>query len=163
MGGDFNCIIAKEDRKSTRTVKLDSSSVDLIDIIKDFKLIDGFRDQNPDVPGFTWSSGSSFSRIDLIFSSPTTEVIESSVKPVFFSDHVKLDCVLEVCGRSTRGSGLWKLNISLLKDPKVVQKFKGMLNQWKSQQELYDSVGDWWHDLKIRVKNFFMKESKKFT
>lgn len=163
MGGDFNCIIAKEDRQSTRTVTFDSSSVDLMDIIKDFKLIDVFRAQNPDVPGFTWSNGSAFSRIDFLFSASTIELIESSVKPVFFSDHAKLDCVLEVCGRSVRGPGIWKLNISLLKDPKVVQKFKGKLNQWKSLQELYDSVGDWWQDLKIRVKKFFIKESKKST
>lgn len=94
MGGDFNCIIAKEDRKSITTIKLDSSSVDLIDIIKDFKLTDVFRSQNPNNAGFTWSNGSSFSRIDFVFSSSTINVVESSVKPVFFSDHVKVDCAI---------------------------------------------------------------------
>jgi exonuclease III len=163
MGGDFNCIIAKEDRKSTRIVKFDSSSVDLTDIIKDFKLTDVFRAQNPNTPGFTWSNGSSFSRIDFFFSSATIEVIESSVKPVFFSDHAKLDCVLDVCGSSTRGHGLWKLNTSLLEDSKIVQELKGKLNQWKSLQDIYPTVGDWWQDLKIRIKKFFMKESKKIT
>uniref|UniRef100_A0A672KLJ3 Endonuclease/exonuclease/phosphatase domain-containing protein n=1 Tax=Sinocyclocheilus grahami TaxID=75366 RepID=A0A672KLJ3_SINGR len=57
IGGDFNCIIAKEDRKSITTIKLDSSSIDLMNIIKDFKLTDTFRLQNPNIPGFTWSNG----------------------------------------------------------------------------------------------------------
>uniref|UniRef100_A0A673M4R2 Endonuclease/exonuclease/phosphatase domain-containing protein n=1 Tax=Sinocyclocheilus rhinocerous TaxID=307959 RepID=A0A673M4R2_9TELE len=47
MGGDFNCIITKEVRKSITTIKLDSSSIDLMNIIKDFKLTDTFRLQNP--------------------------------------------------------------------------------------------------------------------
>lgn len=67
MGGDFNCIIAKEDRKSITTIKLDSSSVDLMDIIKDFKLTDVFRSQNPNNAGFTWPNGFSFSCIDFVF------------------------------------------------------------------------------------------------
>jgi len=163
MGGDFNCIIANEDRKSTRTVKLDSSSVDLTDILKDFQLTDVFRTQNPNIPGFTWSNGSSSSRIDFFFSSPAIEVIEASVKPVFFSDHAKLDCVLDVCGSNMRGQGLWKLNTSLLENPKVVQELKGMLYQWESLQDIYSSIGDWWQDLKIRIKEFFIKKSKKIT
>lgn len=161
MGGDFNCIIAKEDRKSIATIKLDSSSIDLMNIIKDFKLIDIFRVQNPNIPGFTWSNGSSFSRIDFVFSSPTIEVVESSLKPVFFSDHVKVDCVVKINGSSMRGPGLWKLNINLLKDSTVVSKLREKLNHWKSLQELYSSVGDWWEDLKIRIRRFFIQESKK--
>ncbi len=161
MGGDFNCIIAKEDRKSIATIKLDSSSIDLMNIIKDFKLIDIFRVQNPNIPGFTWSNGSSFSRIDFVFSSPTIEVVESSLKPVFFSDHVKVDCVVKLNGSSMRGPGLWKLNTNLLKDSTVVSRLREKLNHWKSLQELYVSVGDWWEDLKIRIRRFFIQESKK--
>ncbi len=163
MGGDFNCIIAKEDRKSITTIKLDSSSIDLMNIIKDYKLKDIFRVQNPNIPGFTWSNGSSFSRIDFVFSSPTVEVVESSLKPVFFSDHVKIDCLVKINGNSTRGPGLWKLNINLLKNSTVVSKLRGKLNQWKSLQELYSSVGDWWEDLKTRIRRFLMQESKKAT
>lgn len=154
MGGDFNCIIDK-DRKSIATIKLDSSSIDLMNIIKDFKLIDIFRVQIPNIPGFTWSNGSSFSRIDFVFSSPTIEVVESSLKPVFFSNHVKVDCVVKINGSSMRGPRLWKLNIHLLKDSTVVSKLREKLNHWKSLQELYSSVGDWWEDLKIRIRRFF--------
>lgn len=161
MGGDFNCIISKDDRRSTTMIKLDSSSIDLIDIMKDFKLTDAFRIRNPDIPGFTWSNGLSCSRIDFVFSTSDIEVIESSVEPVFFSDHSKVDCVLKINGTNSRGPGLWKLNTNLLKDPKVISKLREKLDQWKSLQKLYNSVGDWWEDLKIRIKRFFISESKK--
>lgn len=62
---------------------------------------------------------------------------------------------------STRRPGLWKLNTSLLKDPKIVLKLKERLNQWKSLQELYSSVGDWWQDLEIRIKNFLLRKVRK--
>ncbi len=132
-----------------------------MNIIKDYKLKDIFRVQNPNIPGFTWSNGSSFSRIDFVFSSPTVEVVESSLKPVFFSDHVKIDCLVKINGNSTRGPGLWKLNINLLKNSTVVSKLRGKLNQWKSLQELYSSVGDWWEDLKTRIRRFLMQEVRK--
>ncbi len=163
MGGDFNCIIAQEDRKSITTIKLDSSSIDLMNIIKDYKLKYIFRVQNPNIPGFTWSNGSSFSRIDFVFSSPTTEVVESSLRPVFFSDHFKVDCLVKINGNSTKGLGLWKLNINWLKNYTVVSKITGKFNQWKSLQELYSSVGDWWEDLKTRIRRFLIQESKKAT
>ncbi|MGL5598918.1 MAG: endonuclease/exonuclease/phosphatase family protein, partial [Aeromonas sp.] len=163
MGGDFNCLIAKEDRKSSSTVKLDSSSEELKNLIHDFKLIDSFRSQNLDIPGFTWSNGYTFSRIDYMFITPEIKVINSLTKPVFFSDHAKIDCQLDIGRNRKRGPGIWKLNVSLLDNQEVVILFREKLNQWISLQEMYTSIGEWWEDFKIRVKKFFIRESKRLA
>lgn len=47
-------------------------------------------------------------------------------------------------------SGPWKLNINLLKNKKVVGKYKIKLQQWFSLQPLYESVGEWWESIKAR-------------
>lgn len=47
-------------------------------------------------------------------------------------------------------SGPWKLNINLLKNKKVVGKYKIKLQQRFSLQPLYESVGEWWESIKAR-------------
>ncbi len=68
IGGDFNCIVNRMDRLSSSStgVKLDSSSYTLSNMIKDFNLTDVFKSKNPLSPGFTWSNGSTSSRIDFL-------------------------------------------------------------------------------------------------
>uniref|UniRef100_A0A8C5C1P2 Endonuclease/exonuclease/phosphatase domain-containing protein n=1 Tax=Gadus morhua TaxID=8049 RepID=A0A8C5C1P2_GADMO len=56
LGGDFNCLMDKKDRMTVATVRLDSSSEMLNNLIKDFKLNDTFRYKNPNTPGYTWSN-----------------------------------------------------------------------------------------------------------
>lgn len=58
-------------------------------------------------------------------------------------------------------AGPWKLNVSLLEKEKIVQDFKTKLEQWKSLRFMYDSVGDWWEDMKRKSKYFFTLEGRK--
>ncbi len=161
LGGDFNCLLNKKDKLSNATVKLDSSSEVLKNLTQDFKLIDTFRSINPSLPGFTWSDGKTHSRIDFLFASKGLLVHDATVTPAFFSDHLKIDCALVFKDKVTKGRGLWKLNVSLLQDEKVVKRFKAKLKQWSSLQFLFNSIGEWWEDLKSRAKNFFIEEGKR--
>uniref|UniRef100_A0A669D658 Endonuclease/exonuclease/phosphatase domain-containing protein n=1 Tax=Oreochromis niloticus TaxID=8128 RepID=A0A669D658_ORENI len=56
LGGDFNC--------APETIKKDSSTCALDNLIKDGNLTDVFRFLNPSDPGYTWSNKKSLSRID---------------------------------------------------------------------------------------------------
>ncbi len=159
LGGDFNCSLSQSDRSSN--VLLDSSSQDLNNLVKDFGLVDTFRIKHPDSPGYSWSNGRSFTRIDFLFTSPQITVRNSGINATFFSDHAKVDAEVVLGGIRVKGSGLWKLNISLLDNQEVVARYKEKLNQWKSLQPLYETVGEWWEDFKIRTKLFFMREGRK--
>uniref|UniRef100_A0A673KB42 Endonuclease/exonuclease/phosphatase domain-containing protein n=1 Tax=Sinocyclocheilus rhinocerous TaxID=307959 RepID=A0A673KB42_9TELE len=75
LGGDFNCPLSESDRRSSSNVSLDSSSQELINLVKDFGLVDTFRTKHPDSPGYSWSNGRSFSRIDFLFTSPQITVL----------------------------------------------------------------------------------------
>uniref|UniRef100_A0A673KEQ1 Endonuclease/exonuclease/phosphatase domain-containing protein n=1 Tax=Sinocyclocheilus rhinocerous TaxID=307959 RepID=A0A673KEQ1_9TELE len=48
LGGDFNCPLSQSDRRSSSNVSLDSSSQELINLVKDFGLVDTFRTKHPD-------------------------------------------------------------------------------------------------------------------
>lgn len=163
IGGDFNCIIDKKDRLSTSVtnVRLDSSSYALSDLIKDYNLTDTFTCKNSPTPGFTWTNGRTFSRIDFLLTSSGVIPLNCLVTPVPFSDHSKLTCSINIPGTFRPCPSHWKLNTSLLENHNVVSKFKAKLEQWKSLRFMYESVGDWWEDTKQRSKSFFMMEGKR--
>ena len=161
LGGDFNCLLAIKDRLTTSTVRLDSSSESLKNILKDFKMTDTFRAINPRQPGYTWSNGRTHSRIDFLLASQGLQVTRASVTPVFFSDHHKIECTLVLNGKTEKGKGSWKLNTSLLQDKKVVGRLKEKLVQWRTLQFAFENLGEWWEEVKRRVRLFFTEVGKK--
>ena len=163
LGGDFNCLMDKKDRMTVATVRLDSSSEMLNNLIKDFKLNDTFRYKNPNTPGYTWSNGTICSRIDFLLTTKNILVSDAAVTPVFFSDHSKIDCTIRCNVKAHTSQNPWKLNVSLLKDLKLVERLKDKLKRWISLQFLFQSVGEWWEDLKSRTKNFFTREGKRIA
>ena len=94
LGGDFNCLMDKKDRMTVATVRLDSSSEMLNNLINDFELNDTLRNKNPNTPGYTWSNGTICSRIDFLLTTKNILVSDAAVTPVFFSDHSKIDCTI---------------------------------------------------------------------
>lgn len=163
IGGDFNCIVNRGDRSSTSvtTVRLDASSHMLANLIKDCNLTDAFMCKNPPTPGYTWTNGRNFSRIDFLLTTPGLKPLTCSVTPVPFSDHSKLTCPFDIPGSIRPRPGPWKLNTSLLENMHIVSRFKDKLKQWISLIPMYESTGDWWEDAKRRIKSFFMSEGKK--
>ncbi|KAF3859141.1 hypothetical protein F7725_021540, partial [Dissostichus mawsoni] len=80
---------------------------------------DTYRAKNANLPGYTWSNGKTHSRIDFLLTSKGLQVINASVKPVFFSDHAKIDCLFDFKEKVIRGRGSWKMNTSLLENPSI--------------------------------------------
>lgn len=61
----------------------------------------------------------------------------------------------------TVGSGLWKLNCSLLEDRELVSQYREQYSQWQTLQDLYDIRAHWWEMVKGRTKTFFRQAGRK--
>ena len=141
LGGDFNCVLNSSDRRGAgEDFRVDKSSVLLQGLCRDFKLKDCFKTLHPREEGFTWFSGdgSRASRIDYVFTRdcPPTD---ARLTPVFFSDHAMLSCTLSLSSGVTKGSGLWKLNCSLLEDKELVSQYREQFSQWQTLQDFYET------------------------
>ena len=163
LGGDFNCVLGKKDRKNVgEDFKLDKTSVVLQGLVRDFKLEDCFRKVHPREEGFTWFSGDGTraSRIDYIFTRdcPPTD---ATLTPLYFSDHTLLSCTLSFPTGVTVGGGLWRLNCSLLQDREVAESYREQYGLWQTLQDSYDSRAQWWEMVKGRTKTFFRNIGKK--
>lgn len=163
VSGDFNCVLSRRDRRNTgEDVKIDKTSVLLQGMVRDFKLVDCFKAMHPREEGFTWFSGDSTraSRIDYCFTRncPPTD---ARLTPVFFSDHVMLSCTLSLSSGVTFGSGLWKLNCSLLEDREIVRDYREQYKEWQTLQDLYESRAHWWEMVKERTRTYFRKLGKR--
>ena len=162
LGGDFNCVLNSSDRRGAgEDFKVDKSSVLLQGLCRDFKLKDCFKTLHPREEGFTWFSGdgSRASRIDYVFTRdcPPTD---ARLTPVFFSDHAMLSCTLSLSSGVTKGSGLWKLNCSLLEDKELVNQYREQFSQWQTLQDFYETRAQWWEMVKGRTQTFFKKAGK---
>uniref|UniRef100_A0A8C7IU91 Reverse transcriptase domain-containing protein n=1 Tax=Oncorhynchus kisutch TaxID=8019 RepID=A0A8C7IU91_ONCKI len=163
VGGDFNCVLSRADRRGAGgDFKVDRSSVLLQGLCRDFKLTDCFKTLHPREEGFTWTSGDGTraSRIDYLFTRdcPPTD---ARITPAFFSDHVMLTCTLSLSSGVTVGRGPWKLNCSLLEDDKVVSQYREQFSQWQTLQDFFDTRAQWWEMVKGRTRTFFREIGKK--
>lgn len=163
VGGDFNCILSRNDRRRIGDdFKVDKTSVLLQSICSDFRLVDCFKTMHPREEGFTWfsSDGTRASRIDYILSRdcPPTD---ARLEPVFFSDHAILSCTLSLSSGVTAGSGLWKLNCSLLEDRELVRLYREQYREWQTLQDFYDTRAQWWEMVKGKTKTFYRQAGKR--
>lgn len=163
VGGDFNCVLNRADRRGAgEDFKVDRSSVLLQGLCRDFKLTDCFKTLHPREEGFTWTSGDGTraSRIDYLFTRdcPPTD---ARITPAFFSDHVMLTCTLSLTSGVTVGRGPWKLNCSLLEDDRVVSQYREQFSQWQTLQDFFDTRAQWWEMVKGRTRTFFREIGKK--
>ena len=163
VGGDFNCILSRGDRRRVgEDFKVDKTSVLLQGMCRDFKLVDCFKTLHPREEGFTWFSGDGTraSRIDYVFTRdcPPTD---ATLTPVFFSDHLMLSCTLTLSPGVTVGRGLWKLNCSLLEDQELVNQYREQYQDLQTLQDCYNTRAQWWEMVKGRTQTFFKQAGKK--
>lgn len=163
LAGDFNCILSRKDRKGAgEDFKIDKTSVLLQGLCRDFKLQDVFGTMRPREEGFTWFSGDGTraSRIDY-FLTRDCRPTDAILTPVFFSDHLMLSCSLSLSSGATVGSGLWKLNCSLLEDPDLVSQYRERYKEWQTLQDLYETRAQWWEMVKRKTQTFFRRAGKR--
>ena len=149
LGGDFNCIDSD----------LDCFSADkrcLLARKSDFYLVDIFRKKNPKAISFTWSNKdfSQASRLHpfYISSSLLRSACGNKCFPCPLSDHDFVDLFISSVNVSLHGSGVWKFNCSLLSDDDFINTMILLITAEK-KNSLFNSLGDWWDNLKLQIRH----------
>ena len=73
--------------------------------------------------------------------------------PSSISDHeAGVSFTIRAINASTKGSGYWKLNASLLKRPGYKKLIESTINDFSSARDAYPDVKSWWESLKYAIQ-----------
>lgn len=97
----------------------------------------------------------------LISKSLLPHVRSNKILPCTFSDHDFFELQLNVDGCMSRRSGVWKFNSTLLRDPDFKAVISGVINEQKLCINLFESLGAWWDNLKVRIRQACINFSKR--
>ena len=119
-------------------------------------VIDVWRYLHPSSSRFTWTSwnGSFASRIDLV-GVPyvwVSSVSSCEIVPCPFSDHCAVLLSVSVPDVVPPGSGLWKLNTSILAEEEYVKIVSDFWLMWRASIQLFLSLVKWWEACKSPIK-----------
>lgn len=128
LAGDFNLILNPE-LDSFNYVNLNNpNSRDIVfTIIRDFNLIDCWRENNLESKQYTWFRKNPIkkARLDFFLLSETlyTDINCTKILPGYRTDHSLIYIELKF-GKFKKGISYWKFNNSLLKDHRYVEEIK---------------------------------------
>ena len=163
VGGDWNVTLEAVDKKGGSQWKPTSYRNQLISMMKEFSLIDVYRNLNPSKLCFTYESKALklSSRIDFfLVSQPLADRVSHldtlvSIAP----DHKAIRVQLQL-ENDNRGPGLWKFNNSLLEDEIYV---KLITDSYAVIQNKYSGIEDKrlkWELIKMEIRGITIPFSK---
>lgn len=165
VGGDFNCVLNNHLDKQpfdhsvmTRKTKM------LRSMMGELGLADVWRQTHLKDRDYTFFSKvhNSYSRIDMfhMLKRDVYKVTDCYIEPITVSDHAPL--VLSVALDKNSNPKLWRLNVSLLNNPNVVQSIR---QEWKYYLEHNDngevSDSNLWEAAKAVIRGKFISLSSK--
>ena len=123
--GDWNLVLNQiQDTHNYLKHYHPNSSKVLLEFIKKYELIDAWRLENLDKKKFTWFRPSPVkaARLDyFLISSAILDILSDCyISFKYRSDHCKIGLKIHL-DRSTRGKGIWKLNLELLNDTELIK------------------------------------------
>ena len=146
--GDFNAV----EGKNEGGVYMKELTI----LKKTFNLTDLAVHSQKIEPFFFNSAGKS--RIDRIYFNPQVQIIPETYQNLNYlmSDHSAL--MVEVKGNAMRGkakikSANWKLNSSILIEEDYKNYIESLIKRLENAKHLYESIIDWWEEVKRRVKS----------
>lgn len=143
VGGDFNVSLEKE-----------KFSLPLKTFIRQYGLTDVMGRLLGKKVGYTWRNTRGVqSRLDYILIDKKCKIKGGKTIPVLLTDHQAVEVDLEIEGMEY-GKGYWKLNNEVLKEKDYRDKFLEIFPLWVKVKELYGKKGDWWEDVKCKIKKF---------
>lgn len=157
IAGDFNCVLRQSDATGH------NHSPALHATVQQLQLIDVWQKIHPNMPGHTYITHNSSSRLDRVYISKSlqNQLRSADTHCCSFSDHKAL--TVRIClphlGRET-GRGFWSLRPHLL-TPENIQEFQYRWQYWTRQRRDYPSWMQWWLSYaKPKIKSFFRWKSK---
>lgn len=124
---------------------------------------------NSETMRYTWRQPNPIrqSRLDywLISTNLLSLIYDCAIQPSYKSDHSLITLDMKSEGTSLRGPGMWKFNVSLLKNRDYVENFNIWLTQFKNDYENIDDKAVKWDlikcDLRRETISFCKREAKK--
>ena len=151
VAGDFKCIDSVLDRLSSSNLSLPDKTM-FQAFVTDCSLVDVWRRQNP--------RGVSFTRANASYTQALF-VQNCDTLPCAFSDHDFVSLHLTLDGFSCPQNGVWKFNSSLLSDNDFKSEMSSLINTQKQRHASFASLGAWWDDLKLNIRNFCISFSSR--
>lgn len=157
IAGDFYCVIRQRD--ATRH----NHSPALLATVQQLQLLDVWETVCPNVPGHTYITHHSLSRLDRMYVSQSlrNHLRTANTHVCSFSDHkaVTARICLPQLGRES-GRGFWALRPHVL-SAEHIEEFQLRWQYWTRQRRNYQSWMQWWISwAKPKIKSFFRWKSK---
>ncbi|XP_058456401.1 uncharacterized protein LOC131433815 [Malaya genurostris] len=157
LAGDFNCVLRQCDATGSNT------SPALQATIQQMQLHDVWVKLCPQVPGYTYVTHNSSSRLDRFYISPSllNHLRNANTHVCSFTNHkaVTVRICLPHLGREP-GRGYWSLRPHLLTTENI-DEFKIKWQYWTRQRRNFQSWTEWWLKIaKPKIKSFFRWLSK---
>lgn len=158
LGGDWNCTLDFTMDRNGEEPYPPSANV-LSNIIRDYELVDIWREQHLKTRQFSWVkvSGEHFSaaRLDRFYicKNNSNRVLKSVISPNGFSDH-HLSLIELSLKKSRSHSFYWHFNVKLLYDVTFCEKFELLWENWKERKNDYDNIMQWWEVGKTQIRLF---------
>ena len=160
LGGDLNCMLDLDlDKRGGNSSLGGTGAPHLRKLMQKFHLVDIWRIQHPTTRAYTWHDvGNTVEcRLDRFYVSGLSAkewVVESGIHPCHFSDHDAIVLVINDTKNSPSvGSGVWKLNTSLLKSDVLAGKLQRFWKYWRHQKASFASLAEWWDAGKVELKD----------
>ena len=126
------------------------------DLMSTFDLCDAWRARHPGAKEFTWrrTNGSQGSRIDMIWLPERYLGLVHSVEisPFLRSDHKCVFLEIALPFGVERGPGLWKFNVSLLKNEAFCAEVEDFWCNWRAERSRFCLLSNWYEAGKIELR-----------
>lgn len=127
------------------------------DVSENLKLSDAWRVLNPETKRYTWRQRQPniHCRLDFFLVSQSTlcNVTDADIVPGFKTDHSMITLILALHVNPS-GKGFWKLNTSLLEDPRYAEKIKATILETVNEYTEDKSVSATllWEMIKLKAR-----------
>jgi hypothetical protein len=116
---------------------------------------DVYRTEHPNTRSFTFHRGTSSSRLDKIFANFPMNIRQIYHAPITCSDHQAVFMKAELLSKPKTGKGVWKLNVSLLKNEETCNSISDFWRHWKGMKLSFNCPIEWWEKGKEKTRNIF--------
>ena len=163
IGGDFNLVLNVElDKKGGRKATHEKCRQLVIKTMMEKGLSDVWRNEHPNLFGYTWRSYSTpyiFCRLDFVIvcEGQLGPSYKNRINPGYRSDHAMVETNFRICTEK-RGRGFWKLNCSLLNHKEYIELIeKCIVETVENNPNTEDGL--LWETMKCKIRGDSIKFS----
>ncbi len=163
MGGDFNCVLSKKDRRINNN-RSEEGQKELLQLMKDYELEDVYRRRFPSKSSYTYFKKNTniASRLDMWIISKSIDSLIKSInsKVAPHTDHYSVEITIQD-SNIDKGPGRWMLNTKVIKSRLFRETFTSFWAKWREEKGKFTSHREWWEESKLKIKDIAIWAGKK--